>query len=404
MSNDHDPYFGAFSQQGQGPGGPPSQRGPEDPAPRPPAGHHQPPPYPGETDAPEGYTGNYPPPPPAQAGYYSPGSPSASRRHDTVGAGLVPVRATKPHSDDAVALDHADVKRMKLPAEHGWRHFLHKRLGINLGPGKYEREEIALIARAQRTVRTTFPVAVLNLKGGVGKTVVTEALGSTFGVVRGGHVIAVDLDNDSGNLIERHGRENELSIIDLVSDQSVGRYLDVRAHTSENKSRLEVLSQPRFARYPRNVEAKDFDKALGILQEYYSIVLLDCGTALKSELMTSVLRASRALLIVTSASIDGLRETDHTLDWLRNNGHSKLLDAVLLVINHNDQGKPNVVIPKVVEQFSRKIDLERIFILPFDRHIHEGREITLKLLSKKSRRGYLELAATLSDFFPRTVD
>ena len=223
-------------------------------------------------------------------------------------------------------------------------------------------------------------------------------------MVRGGHVIAVDLDNDSGNLIERHGRENELSIIDLVSDESVGRYLDVRAHTSENKSRLEVLSQPRFARYPRCVEAKDFDKALGILQEYYSIVLLDCGTALKSELMTSVLRSSRALLIVTSASIDGLRETDTTLEWLRNNGYSKLLDAVVLVVNHNDPGKPNVVVPKVVEQFSRKIDLDRIFILPFDRHIHEGREITLKLLSKKSRRRYLELAATLSDFFPRTVD
>jgi hypothetical protein len=38
--------------------------------------------------------------------------------------------------------------------------------------------------------------------------------------------------------------------------------------------------------------------------------------------------------------------------------------------------------------------------LPFDRHVHEGKEIGLDRLSKASRRGYLEMAAALADMVP----
>jgi MinD-like ATPase involved in chromosome partitioning or flagellar assembly len=42
-----------------------------------------------------------------------------------------------------------------------------------------------------------------------------------------------------------------------------------------------------------------------------------------------------------------------------------------------------------------------VVTLPFDRHIHEGDEISLERISKQSRRGYLEIAAALADMFPR---
>jgi MinD-like ATPase involved in chromosome partitioning or flagellar assembly len=38
--------------------------------------------------------------------------------------------------------------------------------------------------------------------------------------------------------------------------------------------------------------------------------------------------------------------------------------------------------------------------LPFDRHVHEGKEIGLDRLSKESRRRYLEMAAALADMVP----
>jgi ATPases involved in chromosome partitioning len=122
-----------------------------------------------------------------------------------------------------VLLDKTDVRRMSVPAEYGWRAALHKVTRINIGPGKDERYEISLKDRTAKAVRQTFTVAVINLKGGVGKTVNAKLLGSTLSSIRGDKVIAVDLDNDSGNLTERHGRETSLSLLDLVADTSVGR-------------------------------------------------------------------------------------------------------------------------------------------------------------------------------------
>jgi ATPases involved in chromosome partitioning len=169
-------------------------------------------------------------------------------------------------------------------------------------------------------------------------------------------------------------------------------------------SRLEVLGQPDFASSPRGVEPADFDRTMNLLREYYSMVVLDCGTALNSPLLQAALQDARAIVVVTNASIDALQDTDQTLEWLRYNGYQNLLDSLILVVNHTDPSRPNVVVDKVVEQFSRKIPRERIFITPFDRHIHEGREINLKLVSKKTRRRALEIAAAVSDMFPKNVD
>ena len=90
-----------------------------------------------------------------------------------------------------------------------------------------------------------FPIAVLNLKGGVGKTAVVEALGSTFADARDDRIIAVDLD--AGDLADRHGRRNPLSMADLIADDTVTRYIDVRAHTYMNSFGLEVLGLPDYA-------------------------------------------------------------------------------------------------------------------------------------------------------------
>jgi MinD-like ATPase involved in chromosome partitioning or flagellar assembly len=225
-----------------------------------------------------------------------------------------------------------------------------------------------------------------------------------LGEVRDDRVIAVDIDIEAGNLIDRHGRQSSLSLLDLASDTSVTRYLDVRAHTSMNASRLEVLAAPDIARTDRHIEREDLLKAIAILQQHYAVVLMDCGTTLKSPVMDAVLRESRALVVVCSASIDAMKETEITLEQLRHNTFQHLLDSTVLVINHTQPGKPNVLIDRAVSHFARQLRPERVIVLPFDRHVHDGREIVLELLSKKTKRRYLELAAALSDMFPHTAD
>lgn len=303
-----------------------------------------------------------------------------------------------------VHLDRLETRRKSVAAKQGWRGLVHSVTGINLAPGKDELYEMALKERIQRMVRRTFPITVMGVKGGVGKTVVTEALGSTFSAVRGDRVIAVDLDPDAGNLLSRHGRESDLTIADLVADPALTRYLDVRAHTSQDKStRLEVLTGPDFARTPMPLMNTQVEAVMPVLAEHYSLVLMDTGTGLKSNLMSAVLGQTRALVMVSSASIDALEETQVSLEWLRNNGYQHLLDTMVLVINNIQRGKPNIDVERTVKVFSRQIGRERIFVLPFDAHIFEGGQITLELLSATSRRRYLELAAAISELFPRVA-
>jgi len=298
-----------------------------------------------------------------------------------------------------IALDSLEDPYAEAPPEFSWRSLLSRVTGIHLGPSRSEIHQLELRDRAQTQLGSAFPIAVLNLKGGVGKTSVVEALGSTFADARTDRVIAVDLD--AGDLADRHGYRNELSMVDLLADWSVTRYPDVRAYTSRNRAGLELLALPNYADGDWIIRRDDVLKAFSILRNHYSVVLMDCGKALKSAVTEAVLRESRALVIVTNASLEAIEKTRTTIEWLSRNGYQRKIESTVLAINHTERGTPSGPVNERLRQLSRLFTPIRVVVLPFDRHVHEGREIALECLGKQSRRGYLEMAAALADMFPR---
>lgn len=298
-----------------------------------------------------------------------------------------------------MALDVLDQQHADDTGRFSWRDLIWRISRRDFGPGKGPAYERALRERVRAPLGSAFPIAVLNLKGGVGKTAVVEALGSTFAQVRNDRVVAVDIDG--GDLSDRHGRRSRLNMVDLLMDDSVTRYPDVRAHTYMNSCGLEVLGLPEYAKSNWRVERSDVVKVFSILRKHYSVVLVDCVKALESSAMEAVLPESRALVVVTSTSIDAIRKTRITLEWLRNNGYHKLLATAVLALNHTEPGRPSILAGKELEPLSAGV--AATVVLPFDRHIHAGKEIGLDRLGKESRRAYLELAATLADMFPKRV-
>jgi chromosome partitioning protein len=294
------------------------------------------------------------------------------------------------------ALDGIDQRDPAGSGGFSWRDLLRRITGIDLGPGKDTAYEDDLRDRIRAVVGGVFPIAVLNFKGGVGKTTVVEALGSTFARVRDDRVIAVDID--AGDLAERHGRRNPLSMADLLLSNSVTQYRGIRAHTHMNSFGLEVLGLPDYARTDWRLERHDVVRAFSILRNHYSVVLVDCVKAVNSAVMDAVLPESRALVVVTSTSIDAIRKTRTTLEWLCNNGYQRLMKSTVLAVNHIQPAKPGVAAAKELEELSARV--ATTVELPFDRHVHEGKEIGLDRLSKESRRSYLEMAAALADMVP----
>jgi chromosome partitioning protein len=293
------------------------------------------------------------------------------------------------------ALDRFDQPDSNAAPGINWREVMKRVTGIDLGPGKSAEYETALKERIRTVVGGAFPISVLNLKGGVGKTVVVEALGSTFAAVRDDRVIALDLD--AGDLAERHGRRNPLSMADLLSGDAATQYPDIRAHTYMNSFGLEVLGLPDYALTDWQLGRRDVVKAFSILRNQYSVMLVDCVKALNSTLMEAVLPESRALVVVTSSSIDAVRKTQTTLEWLCRNGYQRLVNSTVLAINHVEPAKVDPVAAKELERLSTYVAAS--VALPFDRHVHEGKKIALDRLTKESRRSYLELAAALADMF-----
>ncbi len=294
------------------------------------------------------------------------------------------------------ALDGLDQQDPEGSGGFSWRELLYRVTRIDLGPGRESAYERELRDRVRVPVVGAVPIPILNFKGGVGKTVVVEALGSTFAAVRDDRVIAVDID--AGDLAERHGRRNPLSMADLLLDDTVARYPDVRAHTYMNSFGLEVLGLPDYARTDWRLEPRDVVKAFSILKKHYSLVLVDCVKTVNSAVMDAVLPEARALVVVTSTSIDAIRKTKMTLEWLRRNGYRQLMNSTVLAINHVEAGKVGVVAAKELDELSARV--AATVVLPFDRHVHDGKEIGLDQLSKESRRSYLEMAAVLADMFP----
>ncbi|WP_108637199.1 MinD/ParA family ATP-binding protein [Mycobacterium terramassiliense] len=335
-------------------------------------------------------------PPPAWRADADAASPTVPQLPPTkpAPARRVPPRPRPDLTVGGTALDGLD--QPELDDSFNWRDVIRRLTGINVGPGKSSAHEQALRERIRRPVGGAFPIAVLNLKGGVGKTVVVEALGSTFAAVRDDRVIAVDID--AGDLAERHGRRNPLSMADLLRHDAATQYSDVRAHTYKNSFGLEVLGLPDYAHTDWRLERHDVVRAFSLLRKHYSVLLVDCVKAVNSAVMDAVLPEAGALVVVTSTSIDAIRKTKTTLDLLRNNGYQRLLKSTVLAINHVEAGKVGVVAAKELDGLSARVAAS--VVLPFDRHVHDGKEIGLDRLSRDSRRSYLEMAAAIADMFP----
>jgi MinD-like ATPase involved in chromosome partitioning or flagellar assembly len=300
------------------------------------------------------------------------------------------------------ALSHVGVRSaVKMPSQRGWRHMIYLLTRINLGLSPDEIYVLDLHTRIRRNARDSYQIGVFGLKGGVGKTAVTVALGSELSKVRGDRILAVDADPDGGNLADRAGRQSAATVSDLLADKELARYNDIRAYTSMNSANLEVLSSEEYSGARREFNDEDWKGATGIVSRYYNLVLADCGAGLFQPASRGVLSTVSGLVIVASASIDGARQAAVTMDWLRQNGYQDLLGRSCVVINHVVPGKPNIDVDDLVQQFERHVAPGRVIVLPWDKHIAAGTEIQLDLLGRTFRRRITELGAALSDDFDR---
>ncbi|MET8759357.1 MinD/ParA family protein [Lentzea sp. NPDC004782] len=295
------------------------------------------------------------------------------------------------------------IKKEKRPPASGWRKSLHAVTGgvVNLGESPADIRRRELIARINQPLRGCYKIAMLSLKGGVGKTTTTTTLGSTFSSLRGDRVIAVDANPDRGTLALKIPRETTATVRHLLRDAPrITKYSDVRAYTSQSPARLEVLASEQDPAVSEAFSEDDYRRTVALLEHFYNIVLTDCGTGLMHSAMKGVLDEADQLVLVSSGSVDGAQTSAATLDWLEAHGYRDLVAKSVCVINSVRPKSGKVDLDKLAAHFQQRC--RAVVRLPFDEHLEEGAEIALDRLAPETRLALLELGAVVADDFPNS--
>jgi MinD-like ATPase involved in chromosome partitioning or flagellar assembly len=306
-----------------------------------------------------------------------------------------------PHSPYSELSTGALLRPVKPPPSEGWRRLLYVLSGqlINVGESPRAERYNNLVAKVNRPLRGSYRIALLSLKGGVGKTTIAATLGATFASIRGDRVVALDANPDRGTLSQKIPLETASTVRQLLHDAgAIERYSDVRRYTSQSPSGLEVLASETDPSVSDAFSAEDYNRALDVVERFYGLVLTDCGPGLLHSAMASVLDRSDVLIVVSSGSIDGARSASATLDWLDAHGHEEMVRNSIAVINAVRPRTGKVDMNKVIEHFSRRCRAVRL--VPFDPHLEEGAEIDLDRLRRPTREALTELAAVVAEGFP----
>lgn len=259
--------------------------------------------------------------------------------------------------------------------------------------------------RAGATTRTLTPrrIAVLCIKGGVGKTTTTFLLGATLASLRGDRVIAVDANTDQGTLAGRLRTQTSKNIQHLLRKEEVRGYYDVRELTSQSPTGLEVLASNEDPGVTAALTAADYGRVIDILEQSYSVILSDCGTGILHDVIRGeggVLDNTDQLIVVSNTSVNGAKKAAETMDWLEQNGHRDLVRNSVSVINMVGEGSQTQLdLAQMRAHFASRS--KAVVEIPLDAHLVQDGIIDMDALHVRTRDAVLHLAYLVGKEFSK---
>ena len=286
----------------------------------------------------------------------------------------------------------------------GWRRAVYESSAhvLNPGPSAAEQQRAELERRLRTPISGSRRVVVMSRKGGVGKTTISLALGSTFAMLRGDRVIAVDANPDAGNLAHRVAPPHDRNITDVLRDlDQITSYAKLRSYTSQAaESRLEVLASDDDPRIGMALNQQDYHRLVLLLDQFYNLILLDTGTGILDSANQGLLTEADQVVLVVRSGLDGGRAGALTLDWMDAHGFDDLVARAVVVVNAQRRGAAP---PDLMRRHFEK-RCQQVVTVPWDDALEQGALTDMSSLRRATRDSLVDIAAAVADNFVQMGD
>jgi MinD-like ATPase involved in chromosome partitioning or flagellar assembly len=294
--------------------------------------------------------------------------------------------------------DYTIVRRRSDRPAHGWRRAVYAVTGgtINPGIGPDEQRRQDFARRIRRQLPGPRHIAVVSMKGGVGKTTVAAMLGLTLAEHRGDRVVVLDANPDAGTLAERLAGRNDATVRNLLDNIDSLRSLSDVARYTMLAGRLQVLASEQDPARSEVFTRAEYEKICAVLARFYNIVVTDSGTGMVHSAMDGTLALANTLVVVGSLTVDGASRASKTLDWLVSHGHEDMVARSVVVLSQ-DRTSKEIDAGRLRAHFATRV--RGIVVVPHDPHLATGARIELDATSRATADAFLELAALVADEF-----
>ena len=355
-----------------------------------------------------------PVPPPAASGasdpsLASPTVPTSAASPASAASSAVSVSAASAASGVDVAEIPAVPRRSFLdqqaaeePARQGWRGRL-TRLGLRVRPGSAERSERADVLAVSQHWPGPRTIAIVNGKGGAGKTPTTILLSAVLARYGGAGVLAVDLNQTRGTLGWRTEQgSHTATVLDLLPETD--RLLGTGAQAADlarfvhhqTSDRYDVLrSQPLELAASQRLTTDDVDALHAVASKYYRLILIDSGNDESDAVWQRMIDHTTQVVVATTTRDDHAEAGALLLEALerRNPASAALAGQAVVIVSRADPSAKPADLRRIIDGYR---GLARdVVAIPHDPAMVGGR-LLYSALRPATQRAWLAAAAAVA--------
>ncbi|MGN7947706.1 AAA family ATPase [Microbacterium sp. 22215] len=296
-------------------------------------------------------------------------------------------------------------ERREEPARRGGRGFLN-RVGFSLGPNARERavrDDEHAVSRHWPGPRT---VAVVNGKGGAGKTPATVLLSAVFAQYGGAGVLAWDNNQTRGTLGWRtETGAHDRTLLELLPQTkhllgAQGQSADL-AHFVHHQpqEKYDVLrSKPIRLAHENRLNPDDVDSIHAVAAKFYRLIIIDSGNDESDPMWLRMIDLADQIVVATTTRDDHAEAGALLLEALedRDERSARLARESVVVVSQADPKASSAEVAEVIAGY-RPLAREVVGI-PFDREMVDG-HLRLRALGAPTQQAWLSAAAAVARGF-----